>query len=109
MNKGLGKKISGIIAKARAVFGLVGLSIAALIVIELYFGDVAPDECIGECESLYSSFAWVLGFFLLIVAVILLAALVGWLYSKLVSRQRAQKDLTSFYLSEAPTEDPDKK
>ncbi|WP_262692157.1 hypothetical protein [Kordiimonas aestuarii] len=61
----------------RNIIGLVVLSLVAYAAFRLWVGNPADTMCDGECESMYSLFASVLGFFMMFAAVITAGAVIG--------------------------------
>lgn len=70
----------------RNIIGLIVLSLVAFAAFRLWVGNPNDVLCEGECESLYSLFGWVLGFFLMIAGVAAAGAILGLLIAFIRSR-----------------------
>ena len=73
----------------RNIVGLVVLSLVAYAAFRLWVGNPADTLCDGECESIYSLFTMVLGFFLMFAGVIAAGAAIGLLVAFIRRRRGA--------------------
>ena len=64
---------------SRHIIMLIILSGAIYAGFYFEYGQIGDVACEGECESIHSLWAWVLGFFMIFAAVIAAAAVVGGL------------------------------
>lgn len=81
----------------RNIIGLVVISLVAYAAFRLWVGNPNDALCEGECESLYSLFGWVLGFFLMIAGVAAAGAVLGLVIAFFRSRLGGRKSAFTRY------------
>ncbi len=88
----------------RNIIGLVVLSGVAFAAFRLWVGDPTDALCEGECESLYSLFSWVLGFFIMFAAVVAAGGVLGLIVAFIRSRTRSHESAFTRFQSHASDE-----
>lgn len=92
----------------RNIIGLVVLSLVAFAAFKLWVGNPNDVLCEGECESLYSLFTWVLGFFIMFAGVIAAGAALGLIIAFLRGRTRkSESAFMRFQSDDAAQQDQD--
>lgn len=102
------RKAGALNLRVKHLFGLVLLSLVAYGAFRFWVGNPMEGLCGDECESMYSLMGWVLGFAIMIGAVILAGVVIGVLVALIRRRSGAQSlDFASrFDTGETPADVP---